>query len=90
MKLELTFYGALCATSCFKINDIEASSIDFGEHYDHNSYSAPEYGCGNMKFTGNRPTQSILNKYSITLDEYNEICDKLEKGLSFGRCGWCI
>ena len=28
-------------------------------------------------------------KYGITNEEYELICVKLEKELSFGKCGWC-
>lgn len=34
-------------------------------------------------------TKEILRKYSINKKEYDEICKKLEEGLSFGSCGWC-
>ena len=46
--------------------------------------------CGNMQFTGNQSTTEILSKYKITEEEYQEVVSKLEDGLSFGGCGWCI
>ena len=35
------------------------------------------------------PTQSILDKYKINVDEYKVIVEELEDKLSFGSCGWC-
>lgn len=90
MKLKLIFGDALCYTPEFEINDIRAYKDDFGEQYDRDEENAEEYGCGDMHFTPKLPTQEILNKYKITLSEYNEICKQLEDGLSFGSCGWCI
>jgi len=90
MKLELDFYGCLCATSTFKINDINAHYEDFGDKYDYDMENAEEYGCGDMRFEEKRPTKEILEKYNITIEEYYKICDKLKEGLSFGNCGWCI
>jgi hypothetical protein len=90
MTLELTFGDSLCYTPTFKINGINAKDSDFGEKYDRDQKNAPDYGCGNMQFTGNPFTPEILSKYNITEKEYQEIVDKLEEGLSFGCCGWCI
>ena len=90
MKLELEVYGCLCSTSTFKINNINANYNDFGYKYDHCPESAEPYGCGNMQFDSIPPTQEVLDKYHISVDEYNEIADKLAEELSFGCCGWCV
>ena len=90
MELELKIYGALCATSVFTINGIDANYKDFGKKYDRDSENAEDYGCGNMQFTGNPSTTEILSKYQITEEEYQEVVSKLEDGLSFGCCGWCV
>lgn len=90
MKLELEVYECLCSLSNFRINDIEADYNDFGEKYDHNPEDAEDYACGNMQFDSKNPTQEILDKYKISVDEYNEICSQLEDKLSFGSCGWCV
>lgn len=89
MKLELEFFSALCATSKFQINGINAVDDDFGSSEDVDPQNAPDYGCGNRKFITYEPREEILSKYSITTDEYYEVCDRLEEGLSFGRCAWC-
>jgi len=90
MKLELEVYDCLCELSTFVINDVDADNRDFGEKYDHGSEYAEDYACGNMQFDPKNATQTILDKYKITLTEYNEICSKLETVLGFGSCGWCV
>ena len=89
MELELKIYGALCATSVFTINGVDADYEDFGNKYDRNADNAEDYSCGNMQFTGKQSTTEILSKYKITDREYREVVLKLEDGLSFGCCGWC-
>jgi hypothetical protein len=89
MQLEFKVYGALCAISTFVINGIDADSSDFGDHGDRSPETAEDYCCGNMQFIRSPSTPAVLAKYGITEDEYAEICEKLETGLSFGRCGWC-
>lgn len=89
MKLDLEIFSALCATSKFKINEIDADSSDFGEQYDRDTEGAEPYCCGDMQFTRKEPTEDVLKKYKITEIEYYDICSKLESKLSFGSCGWC-
>lgn len=90
MDLKLKIYGALCATSEFIINGIDASSGDFGTQDDIKPENAEDYGCGNMTFERKPSTQLILDKYGITEEEYNEVATRLEIDLSFGSCGWCV
>ena len=89
MNLEVTFGSALCYTSSFTVNDVEADESDFGRHYDHDPGDAKDYCCGDMRFDAKDATPEILAKYRITLEEYAEICNQLDQGLSFGDCGWC-
>jgi hypothetical protein len=90
MELELEFGHALCYTPTFKINGIDADSDDFGEKYDRDTENAEDYGCGDMQFTRVEPKSEVLEKYNISETEYFEIAKKLEGGLSFGCCGWCV
>jgi hypothetical protein len=90
MKLELEFYDSLCSTDVFRINGVPADHRDFGDSYDRSPETAEEYGCGNMCFERQPSTPELLAQYEITEAEYSEICDKLEAGLSFGSCGWCV
>jgi len=89
MKLKLKIGTAFCYAEEFEINGIIADTYDFGEKYDHDSENADDYCCENMKFDPILPTQEILDKYKITVNEYNKIASQLEEGLSFGSCGWC-
>ena len=43
-----------------------------------------------MRFKPQSPTKEVLDKYNITEEEYNKICDELEDKLCVGRCGWCV
>ena len=90
MKLEIEFGHAFCYVPLFIINGIEADYDDFGEKYDRSPETAPDYGCGDMQFTRIPAKPEVLTKYAITELEYEFIAGKLEVGLSFGRCGWCI
>ena len=74
----------------FRINDIEADIEDFGECYDDDKYSAPDYGCGNMRFHRyDEPSLEVLNKYNINTIEWETICDQLDNKLYWGRCALC-
>jgi hypothetical protein len=89
MKKDLSFGKCYCYVSG-TVNGIDIESEDFGSKYDHDREKAPMYGCGDMRFDPSPSTPEVLNKYSITEQEYDEICQELAEGLSFGRCGWCI
>jgi len=90
VKLKLEVYGHLCSTRMFTINGKRAESRDFGDQYDANTEEAEEYGCGDMQFFRRESYKEILDKYKITEEEYDKVCDKLSHLLSFGRCGWCV
>ena len=81
----------LCYCPIFSVKGIKADEDDFGEKddLDRHCEDKPEHGCGNMTFTPKPATQKVLDKYGITVDEYNEIASVLEEGLSFGRCRLC-
>ena len=89
MKLVCKAYSSLCELQDFEINGIKAYEEDFGEHYDVDEENADPYCCANMKFVAKPATQEVLDKYKISTDEYNKICEKLDEELSFGDCGWC-
>ena len=87
---EVEVYSALCATKIFKVKGIEADKDDFGDQGDQAPEEAEDYACADMQFVPKRATQEVLDKYKITVDEYNEIADELASKLSFGSCGWCV
>lgn len=90
MILLLEFASSYCCTTNFMINGVSGEPDDFGEKYDRDSDSAMAHGCGDMEFTRVAPTPEVLEKYSINEKQYQEVCEKLEEGLSFGDCGLCI
>lgn len=89
MKLQCKAYRNYCSLEIFTINNAPADYDDFGEKEDVAPYAAEEYGCGCMKFIAKEPTQEVLAKYDITIDEYYAVCDKLSEELSFGACCAC-
>jgi hypothetical protein len=92
-KLEVIIepYDSLpCSLEKFTINGIDAHYNDFGDSCDVSSHEAEPYGCGDYRFIPKMPTDEVLEKYSINLKEYAEICNMLECALHVGSCGWCI
>lgn len=87
MNSQIEVHDYLCFPSIFTINGKNADYNDFGEKYDRDPENAEE--CGNMQFNRIEATKEVLEKYSITKDEYSKICDELEVKLSFGCCGEC-
>ena len=97
MELIIDPYHSLpCELATFTINGKAANKDDFGDVYDHNKEEIDEtddvelYGCVDVQFDPKPPTAEVLQRYNITVDEYNTICRKLENELCIGRCGWCI
>nr|DAR87641.1 MAG TPA: Golgin subfamily A member 7/ERF4 family [Caudoviricetes sp.]DAX62841.1 MAG TPA: Golgin subfamily A member 7/ERF4 family [Caudoviricetes sp.] len=88
MKLEIRVYSSLpCEDEVFTINGIEASKDDFGEV---NVEGIGNYSCLLMGFTPKMPKQGVLDKYKITLDEYEEIIEQLNDTFCYGKCSWCV
>lgn len=75
--VELTVKG--------KKADIE----DFGNTRDIEEDKSPPFGCGNMFFEVYEESPEILEKYGITVEEYDEIGATLQKWLTIGCCDWC-
>ena len=74
MKLRIRTYDSLpCRTSTFVVNNVLADVEDFGVT---DCESDGDYGC-------------IYNVFKITLEEFLEIGDELEKKLDVHDCGWC-
>lgn len=74
----------------FTINGIKADEDDFGQWSKNHCEG---YGCKDCFFERytNRPLQVIknLNKYGINEEEYDEVCDELEKNLQVYSCHLC-
>lgn len=91
MELVIEPYDTLpCGLETFTINSKKASSIDFGNIIDYEEGEKDTYGCSNMHFEPEPPTEIVLRKYSITKEEYYSICDELENKLHVGKCSWCV
>lgn len=84
------FHGLPCELEIFTINGKAADGEDFGDAFDHNERIKEPHGCGDMHFDPKPLTKEVLDKYHITEEEYNIICNELEDKLWVGRCGWCI
>lgn len=91
MEYTIKPFDCLCELEEFTINGIKADYSDFGTKEDRDRGNAEPYGCGDMRFIGYyAPPKETLEKYHITDDEFLIICAKLERAISFGKCGWCI
>lgn len=89
---QIEFGSCYCCCTEFIVNGIDAYYDDFGEKYDRAMERAEPYCCGDMRFTRHADIAKVnecLSKYGITIEQFNEIANELEKGLSFGECGWC-
>ena len=86
-KIELEIYEFLpCSCRVFKVNGIPADVDDFGESW---TSGDPSIGSCYHRFNHGFPTAEVLEKYGITLEEFREICEKLESELYVGGCGYC-
>lgn len=90
MKFKTEVYGSLCSLSLFEINGMDADEDEFVNKFDHSRETAPDYGCGDMRADIRIPSDAILEKYGITVDEFTVIAEDVAEKVSFGRCGWCI
>lgn len=89
VTIQIEKYEYLPCSCRLTINGIDADTDDFGSMEDDNPEDAPDYGCGCKKFFPEMPSKKVLERYSIDVDEYREICDDLSEALFVGRCGLC-
>ena len=89
MELELEIEVCLCSLATFQINGIKANIKDFVNKYDHKPENSVDYGCGDMKADIIPATNEVLNKYNISLDEYNKVAERVSSEVSFGNCNLC-
>lgn len=83
-------YALPCCLEVFTINGKSADQDDFGDTFDHHCEDAKPYACADMHFDTKPPTKEVLDKYNITEEQYNNICNELEDKLYVGSCVWCI
>lgn len=89
MKLEMDVYSTICETKVFVINGVKATYKDFGRKFDSSPDKDRPNSCGNMVFEPKTPTREVLEKYGITIKEYDGICAHLRACVSFGACMLC-
>jgi hypothetical protein len=99
MIIQIEPYDALpCELKTFKINGVQADKNDFGFSDSGREFALSDededflaYGCPNNTFYRNETCEtSVLEKYDITKEEWECICNELVCILDVGRCGWCI
>lgn len=67
----------------------EADIDDFGDTEDIDPQHAPPWGCGNMFFQVWEESPEVLEKYGLTVEEYDEIGFWLQRCLTIGCCDLC-
>ena len=88
MKVVIKIYeSSPCIAKIFNINDKKAYLDDFGEIKRQN---LDRYQCNLSGFAAKMPSNKILNKYKITVDEYAEIVEYLNTVFDYGVCYMCM
>jgi len=95
MKIELKVYNGLpCETQTFIINGVDADKNWFVKNYDNGKGREIEYGCNN-RVTKLLRISEVRNNLpeslkELSVEEIEEIQNKLEEELVSGGCGWCV
>lgn len=87
------YYAFPCKLQTFSIDGKDANQYDFGRNRDHDLWNAEPYGCACNKFERiDNPSEisETMKRYSLTREEFDEICSILENVLYVGCCGWCV
>lgn len=86
-----------CHPAWLRIKGQEATLSEFGYWIKGNKEECTQsdiknWGCYQRRFETFpiRENQETLDKYNLSEDEYEEICDKLEEEFNVGTCGWCV
>ena len=88
--LDITDMDYYCSCEVkLTVKGKEADLEDFGDDNDIDPQNAPRWGCGNRFFEVYEECPEILEKYGITVEEYDEIGFWLQRCLSIGCCDWC-
>lgn len=81
-----TYKDLPCEIEVFRVNGVRAELDDFCILVVDQSQ-----GCfcnirGIYPFS---PKDSVLNKYKISHEEYQEILSRIESSFDYGHCSWC-
>lgn len=81
------FLSMPCCLSEFTVNGVKASIGDFGEKEHHGS----SYIDGDCQYQFNPfiARQEVLDKYKIDTEDYDNVCNELERVLKIENCAWC-
>ena len=95
MKIELKVYNGLpCETQTFIINGVDSDKNWFVDNYDDGRGREIEYGCNNRVTKLLRISEVISNLPEslkcLSVEEIEEIQNRLEEELVSGGCGWCV
>lgn len=77
-----------CVDEEFIVNGKKAEVSDFGLVYNHGT--GKTNCCESMRFESIEPTNKVLRKYRINLEEYDEICSCLADKFTIGKCDICF
>jgi len=89
LKFSVTAKATMpCVEDEFIVNNKKAEVSDFGLIYNHGVGNTN--CCESMRFESIEPTNKVLRKYHINLDEYDEICSYLADKFTIGRCDICF
>lgn len=89
MKFSVTAKPNMpCVDKEFIVNGKKAEVSDFGLVYNHGTGNTN--CCESMRFESIEPTNKVLRKYRINLEEYDEICNYLADKFTIGKCDICF
>lgn len=85
-----------CSLQTFTIGEQSADTSDFGNGGDEGPDEGQEpepYACSH--WTWHRTNKSVemrdaREKYKLSDEDFDKICDELEDILHVGSCGWCV
>ena len=88
VKLELKKNSKFpCKLEVFRVNGIDTDVSNFG--YTKKSPVGNNELLCNREFVRELPSEELLSYLKITLSEYKQICDELEKQLQLRNCKVC-
>ena len=88
--LDITGMDAYCdADVTLMVKGKPADVEDFGDGRDIEPNQAPLGGCGHYFFEVWEESPEVLEKYGLTVEEYDEIGFWLQRCLTIGFCDWC-
>ena len=76
-----------CWPNVFAINGVDAKVYDFGGTKTYFRHDICD--CCNDFTPYEVPRENVFEKYQISKDEYDEICEMLQDKLCVRSCGWC-